>query len=143
MAQACPVALRTIDQNIVRLNAGQIAIWLFGFLITHSWIIPVFLAYDFAVRLARKPAFSPLNQISLLVKKSFSIPADPADEAPKRFAATLGLLFSLTTAVLAVFGFGFSAILVAVLFASCAFIESVFGFCVGCFVYQILQKFVK
>ncbi len=139
-APACPVTLRSVDQTTIRLTAGQIALWLIGFLITHSWLIPAFLTLDFTARLARKPRLSLIHTLSRLIQTSLALAPDPADEAPKRFAATLGLLFSVAVTLLTLFSLTWIAVAVAVVFASCAVVESVFGYCVGCAVYQIIQK---
>jgi hypothetical protein len=60
---------------------------------------------------------------------------------PKRFAATIGVVFTVTATVLH-FGFGLTGIAYAVLggLVFAAGLEAVFAFCLGCFTFELLMR---
>ena len=69
------------------------------------------------------------------------LPYDPVPGPPKRFAAAIGIGFSVTALILE-FGFGYTtagySVLGMLIFA--AGLEAVFGFCLGCRVFAILMR---
>jgi hypothetical protein len=95
------------------------------------------LAYGFIARVAAGPRLSPL---ALLVTK-FKLPYEPVPGPPKRFAATMGIGFSVTALILE-FGFGYTVAaniaLGMLIFA--AGLEAFLGFCLGCQIFAILMR---
>ena len=66
----------------------------------------------------------------------------PVAGPPKRFAQFVGLIFSLTALIL--FFIVDSSLpyrIVLAVLAGFAFLESIVGFCAGCFVFEYLMKF--
>jgi len=121
--------------------AGVLVIALATIVFNLPWLT-LLIAYGFIARVAAGPRFSPLG---LLVTKVLT-PALPFKEKlvpgpPKRFAQAIGVVFSVTAAVLAV-GLGLTTAAYAVLgvLAFFAFLESAFGLCVGCRVFAVLMK---
>lgn len=101
------------------------------------------IAYGFIARVAAGPRLSPLAQFVLKVAiPVLKLPYKPIAGPPKRFAAAIGVTFSLTAIVLH-FGFGLTGIsygvLGALIFA--AGLEAAFGYCLGCKVFSILMRF--
>jgi len=78
--------------------------------------------------------------VSDAVIKQLNIKNKPVDRAPKRFAAGVGLVF--TAAILAVFllAVPLAPMILAVIMALFALLESFFGFCAGCYVYDFGKK---
>jgi hypothetical protein len=105
------------------------------------WLMFV-LAYGFLARVLTGPTLSPMGLLAtrLIVPKVIrrsKLVAGP----PKRFAQSVGLVFSVSAAVLA---YGVGAIGAAkvvlgalVIFAS---LEAFVGFCTGCFVFGYLMR---
>lgn len=122
--------------------AGVLVIALVTIIFDIPWLTLV-LAYGFIARVAAGPKFSPLG---LLVTKVIT-PALPVQEKlvpgpPKRFAQAIGVVFSVSAAILAVgFGLTTAAYVVLGVLAVFAFLESVFGFCAGCRVFAVLMRF--
>ncbi len=105
------------------------------------WMIWV-LAYGFLARVLTGPKLSPMGLLAtrVIVPKlgnKRKMVAGP----PKRFAQTIGLVFSITALVL-VYGAGMASTAEAVLIVLTVFaaMESFAGFCAGCFVFGILMK---
>ncbi len=125
---------RTVAAGVVILAVATIA---FDF----PWLMFA-LAYGFVARVVAGPRLSPLAQITLrVVIPALKLPYRPIAGPPKRFAAMIGVAFSVTAIVLH-FGFGLTGIsygvLGALIFA--AGLEAVFGYCLGCKVFSILMR---
>ncbi len=121
--------------------AGVVVLALVTIAFNLPWLT-LLIAYGFIARVAAGPRFSPLG---LLVTKVLT-PALPFKEKlvpgpPKRFAQAIGVVFSVTAAVLAVgLGLTTAAYVVLGVLAFFAFLESAFGLCVGCRVFAVLMK---
>ena len=121
--------------------AGVVVLALVTIVFDLPWL-NLLIAYGFIARVAAGPRFSPLG---LLVTKVLT-PALPFKEKlvpgpPKRFAQAIGVVFSVTAAVLAVgLGLTTAAYVVLGVLAFFAFLESALGLCVGCRVFAVLMK---
>ncbi len=122
--------------------AGVVVLALATIVFDIPWLTLV-IAYGFIARVAAGPRFSPLG---LLVTKLLT-PALPFKEQlvagpPKRFAQAIGVVFSVSAAVLAVgLGLTTAAYVVLGVLAVFAILESAFGLCVGCRVFAQLMHF--
>jgi hypothetical protein len=127
------VAARLVAAGVVLMSVAVVLGW--------AWVaIP--LAAGFALRVAAGPRLSPL---ALLVTRVVvpRLPVKPklVPGPPKRFAQSIGLALS-SAALVAIFGFGaigVGQILVAMI-AVAAFLESAFGFCLGCVIFGFLMR---
>ena len=139
MNQSCPVSLRNIDSNIVRLVALQTAIVAVVFVLTKMPIFTYILLYDFAVRGLKLPQLSPFAAIAKAVVKLLKIKPKPTDEAPKRFALFIGLFMLIAVHILLYFNLENYAIIAIYILIICASLEAFFDYCVGCKIYQLLR----
>jgi Domain of unknown function (DUF4395) len=101
----------------------------------------VVIAYGFVARVLTGPKLSPLGQLVTRVltpRLPFAPRAVPGP--PKRFAQAIGAAFSLSALGLAAGGSWGAAEIVLALLASAAFLESAFGFCLGCKVFALLMR---
>ena len=140
MEKECPVDFITVNENRVRLTA----LWVLLLVITSFFInalpIFIFLTIDFFLRAFNWGKFSPLNILSGAVVKQFKIPNKPIDQAPKRFAAGIGFVLSTVVVILLITELVKAAIVLAIVFAIFAFLESFLSFCAGCYAYTFLLK---
>ena len=105
-----------------------------------GWLL-VPLCYGFWARVLTGPTLSPLGQLATrMVAPRLGAPKEVAGP-PKRFAQAVGVLFS-TTALVLWFGTGLhtAALVVTGLLGAAAFLESVFGLCLGCRVFAVLMR---
>ena len=104
------------------------------------WLLAV-LAYGFVARTLTGPILSPVGRLATRVVAPRLGPPRPVPGPPKRFAQAMGAVMSTGAAVLAL-GFGRYAaadvLLVAIAVAAC--LESVFAYCVGCKVFDLLMR---
>ena len=127
------LAARTVAGGVALLAALTIATgW--------HWLLVV-LAVGFAARTAAGPRFSLLGRFATqVVAPRLGMPRF-VPGPPKRFAQAVGLVLTMVAAV-AAYGFGLfflPTILVAVLLVF-ALLESVLGFCAGCWVFGHLMR---
>lgn len=141
MAEACPVSLRIIDANVVRLNALSISILIGLFLYTQNIFIVYFVAFDFMTRLFIKPQYSSIFHLSRTIQKIFNIPVKKADAGPKRFAAKIGLSLSLLIIALYHLSLCPAPCAVAIIFVICTSLEVIFNYCLGCKFHSIFLKY--
>ena len=90
-------------------------------------------------RVASGPRFSPFGQLATKVIAPRLGPAKLVPGPPKRFAQTIGA--TLSVGALVAFYLGAPAVswVLVGLITAAAFLESVFGFCLGCTIFGWLQ----
>lgn len=124
-----------VDETIVRLVASQVILLTILTLFTQWVVLALFLTIDFAIRAFTKLP-SPLAFIGKGISKLANTKPHPIFAPPKRFAAALGFVFSLTISALLYFGFIYVAYITGGILLFCAILESVFKICLGCHVYN-------
>jgi hypothetical protein len=141
---SCPISGARRDNTTVRIVAGLTVLitaaavalaWL-----SSTWIAALVmgaLALDFALRAFGPPKYSPLAALARGIGSAVGAPQRLVDAAPKIFAARIGLVFAAVTAIWLPFNL-MAATVVAAVLVVCAFLESAFGFCLGCQVYSLL-----
>jgi Domain of unknown function (DUF4395) len=139
----CPVDFIPINETQVRLTALQVFLLSLIFIWIPSPLLTVLLAIDFGLRAFRRGKVSPLHIVSGQLIKQFSLPYKPIDQAPKRFAALVGLVFSLALLLLSLSGNLIIAQITAGVLSIFAALESFFGFCAGCYVYDFYKKIIR
>ena len=129
------------NETSARLVAAGVVLISTTFLLTNSTLVLVALVYGFAARVAAGPAFSPLALLVTRVvtpKLNFNHKFVPGP--PKRFAQTIGLVFSSSALLLALLDFSLAAKLVIAGLIFAALLESVFAICLGCIAFSYLMK---
>jgi Domain of unknown function (DUF4395) len=136
----CPVDFITVNETQVRTTALLVLLTAGAWVIAGNIFIIAFLIPDFFLRAFNFGKFSPLNIASKFLVKKLALPVKPIDQAPKRFAAKIGLLFSITIIILQLLQYKTAASTAAVILLFFALLESVFGFCAGCYVFTFYRK---
>jgi len=125
-----------------RMVAGMVVALSLAFIVTgQAWLLFV-LAYGFLARVAAGPKLSPAGLIATRVLVPLlGNPNRPVPGPPKRFAQSVGLVFSTTALVLYfIAGSTLAANGVLGVLAVFAALESGLGFCAGCFVFGYLMR---
>lgn len=138
---SCPVDFVTINENKVRLVAVQVFITSIAVLIQPHWIFITVLVFDFFFRTTKLNKFSPFAAIAAGVIKVFSIGFKPVDQGPKRFAAGIGLAFSIAMLVSYFAGSTTITLALTAILTVFSFLEGFLSFCAGCYVHTYLKKF--
>ncbi|GBL21190.1 hypothetical protein EMGBS4_12500 [Acidimicrobiaceae bacterium] len=129
------------NETSARLVAAGVVLISTLFLLTNSTLVLAALAYGFAARVAAGPAFSPLALfVTRVVTPKLKFEHKFVPGPPKRFAQTIGLVFSSSALLLALLDFSFAAKIVIAGLIFAALLESVFAICLGCIAFSYLMK---
>ena len=128
----------TSSESRIRLTAFFVLVLIIVYLFTGIGLIPVFLLLDFTLRGFGLGAYSPLAWISGHIAASLKLPAKPVYMPPKRFAARVGFLFCL--AIVVAHYTHLSTLILSTIIALFAALESLAGFCAGCYVYNAYAR---
>ena len=87
--------------------------------------------------------YSPLGATYRFVKKAFrlSIPVEPEEEPPPRFAQTLGFVVCGIASLLFIPGWNAAGWTLALLVAGLQGLLATTGLCIGCEIYLYAQRF--
>jgi hypothetical protein len=127
----------TVDETTVRGTAAFVTVFAAAILFTQLWWFAAYLVVDFFFRAFTriKPPFA---LSAFYIARLAGIKPKPIYAPPKKFAALVGFVFSLTITALLLLNQNFAASAVTVVLLICAVLESVLGICVGCLVYDRL-----
>lgn len=130
-----------VNEKAARTVAAFVALTSIVILATGWLWLLLPLAYGFLARVLTGPKLSPLGALSMKVIAPRLGEPVPTAGPPKRFAQGIGAVLTTAAAItgLGLGWTGFASVLVAVL-ALFATLESVFGFCAGCFAFGQLMK---
>ena len=128
-----------VNDVATRITAGGILLIAGGALaFRQPWLVAV-LAYGFVARVVAGPRLSPLALlVTRVIVPKLGLPMRPVPGPPKRFAQSIGAVVTLAGTV-CYFGFGSSgaAYGLLALLSVFAFLEAVFGLCVGCKIFAV------
>ncbi len=122
-----------VNETSARLVAGTVAVVaVIALAFQQGWLIPV-LAYGFVARALTGPTLSPLALVATrVVTPRLHVRHRYSPGPAKRFAQTLGAVFTLTATALYYAGFHTEAWALVGAIVGFATLESAFGVCVGC-----------
>jgi len=141
MSTTSTTSSATTNESKIRLIALFVFIASIIYIFTSFIAIPVLLVIDFALRSFDLGKYSPFAIISDWLVKTLKLPIKSVYLPPKRFAARIGLLFSIT--ILSLQLVGISTLIVSSVLTFFAALESFLSICAGCYVYSFLQQFNK
>lgn len=136
----CPIDGVQVNENKVRLIAGFVLLTALLYLLTGWGLLLLLLVADFGLRVFKLPKFSTFGKVAEFVVRQLHLPFKGTDQAPKRFAAGIGLVFSITMLVL--YSLGINTFFITSTLIVFAMLESFAGFCAGCYVYTFLKPFL-
>lgn len=129
-----------VNEKAARAVAAGVLLIGLTTLITGWWWLTVPLAYGFIARVLSGPRLSPLGQFATRVVAPRLGRAVLVPGPPKRFAQGIGVGFSLAALILAALGATAAAAVVLAVLVVFAGLESILGFCAGCFVFGRLMR---
>jgi hypothetical protein len=131
-----------VNEVSSRLVAAGVVIMALAAIVFDARWVTVGIAYGFIARVLTGPKLSPLGQVvTRVITPRLPIAPRPVAGPPKRFAQAIGAAFSVTALVLTVgFDQWAAAKVVLGLLAAAAFLESAFGFCLGCKAFTLLMR---
>ena len=130
-----------VNEYAARMVAGMV-FCLTGLILLFDipWLI-FFLAYGFLARVLTGPTLSPFGIIATKLLVPISGLNKPVAGPPKRFAQTIGLIFAVSSAILYyILSMTIASKILLAILAFFAGLESIIGFCTGCFVFGYLMQ---
>lgn len=130
-----------VNEYAARTVAGCVLILSLVASLTLWLPLAIFLTYGFTARVLTGPTMSPLGLLAtrLIVPKIIKQEKDVAGP-PKRFAQAIGFLFSTAALLLLLGDQGSIAIMLYLVLALFAALESIISFCAGCWAFGLLMK---
>ncbi|MBM9501260.1 DUF4395 domain-containing protein [Leptospira sp. 201903071] len=131
----------SVNEYAARSVAGLVLALSLATLFTQSIWLNLALFYGFSARVLYGPKFSLFAKIAIHgIVPLFHLGDRPTPGPPKRFAQTIGFLFSLTSLILLFQEQIFAFKIVLGILSFFAALESIVGFCAGCFVFGYLMQ---
>lgn len=135
-------SLQTQDnESKLRLIAFFVLILISVYWFRRALLIPAFLIIDFALRSFYLGNLSLLALLSNWLVTRLKLQGKLVYLPPKRFAARIGLAFSILLFILQILQL--NTLIISGIFGLFAALESFAGFCAGCYVYNFLQGFKR
>jgi hypothetical protein len=130
-----------LNEPVIRIVAFEVALLLIAFALTRQLVIPLFLLFDFYLRGWDMQRFSPLRWIAIqvnhyLLQNRFK----PVFAPPKFFAAKIGAVLNFAIIIAVVIAPPYFSLGLAIVVIFFALLESLAGFCSGCYIYNYYQK---
>lgn len=138
---SCPVNDKRVNEIVIRLVAAQVIFVAVTALYFQSAYVAALLWIDFGFRAFGFNHLSPLKYMAQKTVTHFQLGYKSTNEAPKKFAATIGFVILGIFTFLLFLGYFLPTSIIGgflILFAS---LESFFGICIGCMAYQQLTRF--
>lgn len=141
MLPSCPISLKRVDTNIVRLISLQVVLLTAVLLTTHALLVAWVLFLDFFIRTVEQQRYSPLYRIATLLAKLLKLTPNYSDAAPKKFALIMGFAMTSLLFVVTLFELTPLLVVISVVLLVCAMLEMLFDYCIGCKIYHFLELF--
>jgi Domain of unknown function (DUF4395) len=138
---SCPIDHVKVNENKARLVAAQVFVFASMYFVIPYWEIPALLLADFFLRSFGYSQYSPLAILAAFLIQKLGIPNKPVDQAPKIFAARIGFILADIFLILSAITEISLSYYIAGILVIFSFLESVFHFCAGCYIYQVLKRF--
>lgn len=133
----CPISTQRISRHVVRLTGLLMATMIALYLWTDNITFIIAIVVDYYIRAFTNLSHSPFSWLATQIVRQTDWAPSMLDKAPKIFAARVGWLFAVVTAVLYPINPLASQIVGASLMTF-ALLESIFDYCVGCVVYTYI-----
>ena len=143
MELSCPISAERVNEKVVRIVALMAAITAICCILSSNYWAISLLALDFAARAFTNGKFSLLKVIALNISNALNLKPTMTDLAPKKFAATMGFVFCLLITATFLFSFSTATLILTSIMVMFAVLESLFGVCVGCYIYTFVNLISK
>lgn len=140
MSYSCPVSFVQVESNVSRISAFIVASLIISYMLSSNIIILYFVGVDFVTRLFCNKNFSLVFVTARFIKNRLNIEDTFTDSGAKRLAAYFGLLFTALLIAGHFLNLPMFSFVTALVFVTCALLDVIFDFCLGCKIYYIIKK---
>lgn len=143
ISRSCPIEYKTVDKNIIRINAFIVFSMLLLFIISSNWMFLLMIGTDFFIRVFFGLKYSPVCFLIKRVLRLSGVKPHRINAGPKTFAARIGLMFTVLISISFVLGFSTITLMISLIFLAASGMEALFDFCMACKIYPYYNKLVK
>lgn len=130
-----------VDPRGQRFAAALTTVVLIAVLVTGSWALLAAQAAVFAMAILLGLRYAPYGLVyTVLISPRLAPPRELEDAAPPRFAQGVGLGFALVGTAGYATGITWLGIGATAFALGAAFLNAVFGFCLGCEMYLLIRR---
>ena len=129
---SCPIVPDLVDETAGRI-AAFLSLAVLALAVWRGWGgVVLALAADFALRASGRATLSPVARAAAFLRHRVGLSEHRINAGPKRFAASVGFLFSLGIGLALTTGLRPLGLGLAWTLGLCAGLEAFFGFCLAC-----------
>lgn len=132
----CPISKEQIDSYLSRMTVFLNVLLMLSYILTRNPIFLMVVVIDYLIRAFFNVKLSPVRFLAKYIRKIIKIEPKFIDLAPKVFAARLGFIFAFSALITFILGFEIVSIVITAFLMTLSILDSVFDFCLGCFVYH-------
>jgi len=134
----CPISNKKIDSYLSRITVFLNVLLMLTYIFTRNPVFLLVVVADYLIRAFFNVKLSPMRFLAKFIRGLIKLDPKYIDLAPKVFAARLGFVFAFSALIAFVAGFNLLSIAIAIFLMTLSILDSVFDFCLGCFVYHYL-----
>lgn len=132
----CPISKEQIDSYLSRITVFLNVLLMLSYILTRNPIFLMVVVLDYFIRAFLNVKLSPIRFLATFIRKLIKLEAKLIGLAPKVFASRLGFVFAFSALITFIFGFEIVSIAITAFLMTLSILDSVFDFCLGCFVYH-------
>ncbi len=138
--QSCPISTDLVNTKLTRTYSFITFLAISFYLFTPFKEVIYISTLDFIIRVFVGVKYSPICFLIREALKIGNISPQMVNSGPKKFAAKIGLLFTVLMSISTLAGFGYTSIVLGVIFFTAVGAEAIFGFCVACYIHSFLPS---
>lgn len=138
--QSCPISAELVNAKLTRIYSIITFLSISIYLFTPFKEVIFFSASDFIIRIFVGVKYSPICNLIKLSLKIGNVPSHMVNAGPKRFAAKIGLIFTVLMSISYILNLYYFSIILAVISFTAVGLEAIIGFCVACYIYSKLPS---
>ncbi len=143
VSKSCPIEYKTVDKNIIRVNAMIVFSFLVLFVVSSNPAYLVIIGIDFIIRVFFGLKYSPICFVIKRILRLSGVKPHKINAGPKTFAAKIGLLFSVFSLTAYMLGMETISIGIAVVFLIATGLEAFLNYCLACQIYPYYKKLLS
>jgi len=131
-AASCPISLKQVDKNLIKLYSGFVVSLLILSLFIPCKIGIYLITIDFFIRVFIGIKYSPLCNIATKSLKIVAVKPILIDSGRKKIAAQVGFAFSVGISFAFLLGYDLISTLLTSMFIFAILIDLIFDYCLAC-----------
>ncbi|HEB62561.1 MAG TPA: DUF4395 domain-containing protein [Bacteroidetes bacterium] len=142
VSKSCPIEYKTVDKNIIRVNAMIVFSFLLLFIITFNPMFLMMIAMDYIIRVFIDIKYSPICFVIKRILKLSGVKPHRINAGPKSFAAKIGFIFTTMISIAFILGFNVTALVISAIFLIATGMDAFLNYCIACQIYPFYKKIV-